>query len=192
MKKLSISTDLKIEETQSALRALVQPRPAAMSGGGGLDPYNQRGSGQRPGRSRATSGCHGLGVLDRPRNSVLDQLLGPKKYLFLRGCLSSSSSSRTFPSRTRRFSPRTPLSLAAPRPPLCAGMYPSICFSVSDRPPFGPKVGRVTDRILEIRNHPRWVRRRGTFRFASDMAIIAAGRRALVAPNSASSATSRF
>jgi hypothetical protein len=74
MKKLSID-DLKIEETQSALRALAQPVGRDVGGGG--DPYNQRGSGQRPGEAAQRQGV--TGSPDRPRNSVLNQLLGPKK-----------------------------------------------------------------------------------------------------------------
>jgi hypothetical protein len=74
MKKLSID-DLKIEETQTALRALAQPVGRDVGGGG--DPYNQRGSGQRPGEASQRQGV--TGSPDRPRNSVLNQLLGPKK-----------------------------------------------------------------------------------------------------------------
>jgi hypothetical protein len=74
MKKLEID-DLKIEETQRAVRALVQPVGRDVGGGG--DPYNQRGSGQRPGEAAQRQGV--TGSPDRPRNSVLDQLLGPKK-----------------------------------------------------------------------------------------------------------------
>jgi hypothetical protein len=74
MKKLSID-DLKIEETQTALRALAQPVGRDAAGGG--DPYNQRGSGQRPGEAAQRQGV--TGSADRPRNPVLNQLLGPKK-----------------------------------------------------------------------------------------------------------------
>ena len=74
MKKLEID-DLKIEETQRAVRALAQPQGRDVGGGG--DPYNQRGSGQRPGEAGQRQGI--TGSPDRPRNSVLDQLLGSKK-----------------------------------------------------------------------------------------------------------------
>ena len=74
MKKLSID-DLKIEETQRAVRALAKPVGRDVGGGG--DPYNQRGSGQRPGEAAQRQGV--TGSPDRPRNSVLNQLLGPKK-----------------------------------------------------------------------------------------------------------------
>lgn len=73
MKKLEID-DLKIEETQRAVRALA---PVGRDVGGGGDPYNQRGSGQRPGEAAQRQGI--TGSPDRPRNSVLDQLTGSKK-----------------------------------------------------------------------------------------------------------------
>jgi hypothetical protein len=69
MKKLSID-DLKIEETQSALRALAQPA------GGGGDPYNQRSSGPRAGEAGQRQGA--VDYPDRPR-SVLNWLPGGKK-----------------------------------------------------------------------------------------------------------------
>lgn len=74
MKKLEID-DLKIEETQRAVRSLAQPVGRDVGGGG--DPYNQRGSGQRPGEAAQRQGV--TGSPDRPRNSVLDQLIGTKK-----------------------------------------------------------------------------------------------------------------
>ncbi|MBC8026409.1 MAG: hypothetical protein H7Y89_10480 [Steroidobacteraceae bacterium] len=74
MKKLEID-DLKIEETQRAVRSLAQPVGRDVGGGG--DPYNQRGSGQRPGEAAQRQGI--TGSPDRPRNAVLDQLTGPKK-----------------------------------------------------------------------------------------------------------------
>jgi hypothetical protein len=74
MKKLEID-DLKIEETQRAVRSLAQPVGRDVGGGG--DPYNQRGSGQRPGEAAQRQGV--TGSPDRPRNSVLNQLLGTKK-----------------------------------------------------------------------------------------------------------------
>jgi hypothetical protein len=72
MKKLEID-DLKIEETQRAVRALVAPVGRDVGGGG--DPYNQRGSGQRPGEAGQRQGVTG----SPDRNPVLNQLLGPKK-----------------------------------------------------------------------------------------------------------------
>jgi hypothetical protein len=74
MKKLSID-DLKIEETQRAVRALAQPVGRDVGGGG--DPYNQRGSGQRPGEAGQRQGV--TGSPDRSRNPVLNQLLDKKK-----------------------------------------------------------------------------------------------------------------
>jgi hypothetical protein len=73
MKKLDIN-DLKIEETQSAIRALAQPVGRDVGGGG--DPYNQRGSGQRPGEAGQRQGV--TGSPDRPRDAVIDQLTGKK------------------------------------------------------------------------------------------------------------------
>jgi hypothetical protein len=73
MKKLDVA-DLKIEETQRAMRALTTPQGRDVGGGG--DPYNQRGSGQRPGEAAERQGV--TGSADRPRNSVLDQLTGKK------------------------------------------------------------------------------------------------------------------
>jgi hypothetical protein len=74
MKKLSID-DLKIEETQTALRALAQPVGRDVGGGG--DPYNQRGSGQRPGEAAQRQGV--TGSPDRPRDSVSNPPIGTKK-----------------------------------------------------------------------------------------------------------------
>jgi hypothetical protein len=71
MKKLDIA-DLKIEETQRAMRALAAPQGRDVGGGG--DPYNQRGSGQRPGEAGQRQGVTG----SPDRNKVLDQLLGKK------------------------------------------------------------------------------------------------------------------
>ena len=74
MKKLSID-DLKIEETQRAFRALAQPVGRDVGGGG--DPYNQRGSGQRPGDAAQRQGV--TGSPDRPRNPVPNPPIGTKK-----------------------------------------------------------------------------------------------------------------
>jgi hypothetical protein len=71
MKKLEIG-DLQIEETQRA-RA-IQPQGRDVGGGG--DPYNQRGSGQRPGEAGKRQGI--TGSPDRRTQSVLDQLTGKK------------------------------------------------------------------------------------------------------------------
>jgi hypothetical protein len=71
MKKLSID-DLQIEEpTPSKLTIAPQGRDV----GGGGDPYNQRGSGQRPGEAGKRQGVTG----SADRGAVLDQLLGKKK-----------------------------------------------------------------------------------------------------------------
>jgi hypothetical protein len=71
MKKLSID-DLQIEEsTPSKLTVAPQGRDV----GGGGDPYNQRGSGQRPGEAGKRQGITG----SAERAAVLDQLLGKKK-----------------------------------------------------------------------------------------------------------------
>jgi len=71
MKKLSID-DLKIEEpTPSKLTIAPQGRDV----GGGGDPYNQRGNGQRPGEAGKRQGVTG----SADRVAVLDQLLGEKK-----------------------------------------------------------------------------------------------------------------
>jgi hypothetical protein len=71
LKKLSID-DLQIEEpTPSKLTIAPQGRDV----GGGGDPYNQRGSGQRPGEAGKRQGVTG----SADRAAVLDQLLGEKK-----------------------------------------------------------------------------------------------------------------
>jgi hypothetical protein len=71
MKKLSID-DLQIEEsTPSKLTVAPQGRDV----GGGGDPYNQRGSGQRPGEAGKRQGVTG----SAERAAVLEQLLGKKK-----------------------------------------------------------------------------------------------------------------
>lgn len=71
MKKLSID-DLQIEEpTPTKLTIAPQGRDV----GGGGDPYNQRGSGQRPGEAGKRQGVTG----SADRAAVLDQLLGKKK-----------------------------------------------------------------------------------------------------------------
>ena len=72
MKKLEVS-DLKLDETQRSVPAL---KPVGRDVGGGGDPYNQRGSGQRPGEAAKRQGV--TGSPDRPRNNVLDQLTGKK------------------------------------------------------------------------------------------------------------------
>jgi len=71
MKKLSID-DLQIEEPAPAKLTIA---PQGRDVGGGGDPYNQRGSGQRPGEAGKRQGV--TGSADRP--AVLDQLLGKKK-----------------------------------------------------------------------------------------------------------------
>lgn len=71
MKKLVLD-DLKIEEpTPSKLSMAPQGRDV----GGGGDPYNQRGSGQRPGGAAQRQGV----TASAERAAVLDQLLGKKK-----------------------------------------------------------------------------------------------------------------
>jgi hypothetical protein len=71
MKKLSID-DLQIEESTPA-KLTVAPQGRDVGGGG--DPYNQRGSGQRPGEAGKRQGVTG----SADRAAVLDQLLGKKK-----------------------------------------------------------------------------------------------------------------
>jgi hypothetical protein len=71
MKKLSID-DLQIEEPTPA-KLTVAPQGRDVGGGG--DPYNQRGSGQRPGEAAKRQGVTG----SADRGAVLDQLLGNKK-----------------------------------------------------------------------------------------------------------------
>jgi hypothetical protein len=71
MKKLSID-DLQIEEP-TPVKLTVAPQGRDVGGGG--DPYNQRGSGQRPGEAAKRQGVTG----SADRAAVLDQLLGKKK-----------------------------------------------------------------------------------------------------------------
>jgi hypothetical protein len=71
MKKLSID-DLQIEEP-TPVKLTVAPQGRDVGGGG--DPYNQRGSGQRPGEAGKRQGVTG----SAERAGVLDQLLGKKK-----------------------------------------------------------------------------------------------------------------
>jgi hypothetical protein len=71
MKKLSID-DLKIEES-TPVKLTVAPQGRDVGGGG--DPYNQRGSGQRPGEAGKRQGVTG----SAERAAVLEQLLGKKK-----------------------------------------------------------------------------------------------------------------
>ncbi len=73
MRKLD-SGSLAIEETQRSAKAV---EPAGRDKGGGGDPYNTRGAGQRIGEAAKRQGV--TGSADRPRNSVLDQLTGNKK-----------------------------------------------------------------------------------------------------------------
>jgi hypothetical protein len=70
MKKLSID-DLQIEDSAPA-KLTVAPQGRDVGGGG--DPYNQRGSGQRPGEAAKRQGVTG----SADRAAVLDQLLGKK------------------------------------------------------------------------------------------------------------------
>lgn len=71
MKKLAIE-DLKVEEP-SHPKLSIQPQGRDVGGGG--DPYNQRGSGQRAGESAKRQGVTG----NRDKAAVLDQLIGKKK-----------------------------------------------------------------------------------------------------------------
>jgi hypothetical protein len=66
--------NLAIEETQRSVKAM---EPVGRDKGGGGDPYNTRGAGQRSGEAAQRQGV--TGSADRPRNSVLDQLTGSKK-----------------------------------------------------------------------------------------------------------------
>jgi hypothetical protein len=70
LKKLSLD-DLQIEDAPAKLS--IQPQGRDVGGGG--DPYNQRGSGQRPGEAAKRQGITG----SADRGAVLDQLLGKKK-----------------------------------------------------------------------------------------------------------------
>jgi hypothetical protein len=74
MQKLDPGT-LAIEETQRSRKAIA---PLGRDQGGGGDPYNTRGAGQRVGEAAKRQGV--TGSADRPRgSSVLDQLTGKKK-----------------------------------------------------------------------------------------------------------------
>jgi hypothetical protein len=74
MKQLDLG-NLSIEETQRSVKAM---KPVGRDPGGGGDPYNTRGAGQRTGEAAKRQGI--TGAADRPRdNSVLDQLTGKKK-----------------------------------------------------------------------------------------------------------------
>lgn len=72
MRKLDAG-GLSIEETQRELKAI---KPLGRDVGGGGDPYNQRGGGQRPGEAAKRQGV--TGSPDRKPNNVLDQLTGKK------------------------------------------------------------------------------------------------------------------
>jgi hypothetical protein len=71
MKKLELD-DLKIVEPTGPK---VSASPQGRDVGGGGDPYNQRGSGQRPGEAAQRQGVTG----SADRAAVLEQLLGKKK-----------------------------------------------------------------------------------------------------------------
>jgi hypothetical protein len=71
MKKLSIEA-LKIDEPDSPKLAI---KPQGRDVGGGGDPYNQRGSGKRPGEAATRQGVTG----SAERAAALEQLLGKKK-----------------------------------------------------------------------------------------------------------------
>ena len=74
MRKLDVGV-LSIEETHRAIKAM---KPVGRDAGGGGDPYNTRGAGQRTGEAAKRQGI--TGSADRPRDgSVLDQLTGKKK-----------------------------------------------------------------------------------------------------------------
>jgi hypothetical protein len=73
MQKLDVG-DLKIDETQRSVKAM---QPVGRDTGGGGDPYNTRGAGQRTGEAAKRQGV--TGSADRARESVLDQLTGKKK-----------------------------------------------------------------------------------------------------------------
>ena len=72
LKKLEVG-DLKIEDPTPSKLAIA---PQGRDVGGGGDPYNQRGSGQRAGEAAKRQGI--TGAADRDRSGVLDQLLGKK------------------------------------------------------------------------------------------------------------------
>jgi hypothetical protein len=73
LRKLDVD-DLAIEETQRTAKPM---EPVGRDQGGGGDPYNTRGAGQRTGEAAKRQGV--TGAADRPRGSVLDQLTGKKK-----------------------------------------------------------------------------------------------------------------
>jgi hypothetical protein len=73
MRKLDPGT-LAIEDTQHSLKTVEQ---LGKDKGGGGDPYNTRGAGQRVGEAATRQGV--TGSADRPRSPVLDQLTGKKK-----------------------------------------------------------------------------------------------------------------
>jgi hypothetical protein len=73
MQKLDPGT-LAIEETQRSRKAI---EPLGKDQGGGGDPYNTRGAGQRVGDAARRQGI--TGSADRPRSAVLDQLTGKTK-----------------------------------------------------------------------------------------------------------------
>jgi hypothetical protein len=73
LQKLDPGT-LAIEETQRSKKAIA---PLGKDQGGGGDPYNTRGAGQRVGDAARRQGV--TGSADRPRSAVLDQLTGKKK-----------------------------------------------------------------------------------------------------------------
>jgi hypothetical protein len=73
MRKLDLG-GLEIEQTQREMKAM---KPVGRDQGGGGDPYNTRGAGQRIGEAAKRQGI--TGSADRPRgNAVLDQLTGKK------------------------------------------------------------------------------------------------------------------
>jgi hypothetical protein len=73
MRKLDVG-ELSIEETQRAIKAM---KPVGRDQGGGGDPYNTRGAGQRTGEAAKRQGV--TGSAERPRaSSVLNQLTGKK------------------------------------------------------------------------------------------------------------------
>ena len=73
LRKLDVG-DLAIEDTQRTAKPMA---PVGRDQGGGGDPYNTRGAGQRTGEAAKRQGV--TGAADRPRSSVLDQLTGKKK-----------------------------------------------------------------------------------------------------------------
>jgi hypothetical protein len=73
LRKLDVG-NLAIEDTQRTAKPM---QPVGRDQGGGGDPYNTRGAGQRTGEAAKRQGV--TGAADRPRSSVLDQLTGKKK-----------------------------------------------------------------------------------------------------------------